>query len=233
MTDLAPGIGKLSKFKPKPDLPPPPNTTGLVGWLRVNLFNGIFNSVLTVLSIIAIFFLIKAFYEWAFVNAIWVASSRDECRISSTEIGTCWAGVNVWLTRFIYGRYADAEIWRINSAFIIFIIWMAPLWMPKITSKIFIGLSAVLVYPFLAGYMFSGGERGWFMELMVALSLTCFLFVLLHSALCLMTGKGLYIWIVKGSGFSQKNERQHKYPVIAFTLISVVVVGFFYQRYNF
>jgi general L-amino acid transport system permease protein len=42
MTDLAPGIGKLSKFKPKPDLPPPPNTTGLVGWLRVNLFNGVF-----------------------------------------------------------------------------------------------------------------------------------------------------------------------------------------------
>ena len=103
--------------------------------------------------------MVKAFYEWAFVNAIWEASSRDECRISSTEIGTCWAGVNVWFTRFIYGRYADAEIWRINLGFIIFIIWMVPLWLPKITSKIFIGLSAVLIYPFLAGYMFLGGER--------------------------------------------------------------------------
>ena len=141
MTDLAPD---MDKFTPKPDLPPPPNTTGVSGWLRYNLFNGVFNSILTALSIIAIFFMVKAFYEWAFVNAIWEASSRDECRISSTEIGTCWAGVNVWFTRFIYGRYADAEIWRINLAFIIFIIWMVPLWLPKITSKIFIGLLSLI-----------------------------------------------------------------------------------------
>ena len=57
MTDLAPDTGNRSKFTPKPDLPPPPNTTGLVGWLRFNLFNGVFNSVLTVLSMVAIFFL--------------------------------------------------------------------------------------------------------------------------------------------------------------------------------
>ena len=233
MTDLAPDLGQVSKFTPKPDLPPPPNTTGVSGWLRYNLFNGVFNSVLTILSIIAILFLVKAFYEWAFVNAIWEASSRDECRISSTEIGTCWAGVNVWFTRFIYGRYADAEIWRINLAFIIFIIWMAPLWLPKITSKIFIGLSAVLIYPFLAGYMFLGGERGWFMEVMVAFSLTCFLFVLIHSLLCLMTGLGLYRWVVKVSGFSEKNEHQHKYPVIGFTLLTVAIVAYLINDITF
>ena len=29
MTDLAPDMGNRSKFTPKPDLPPPPNTTGV------------------------------------------------------------------------------------------------------------------------------------------------------------------------------------------------------------
>ena len=32
----------------------------------------------------------------------------------------------------------------------------------------------MLLYPFLAGYMFSGGERGWFMNIMVFLALAMF-----------------------------------------------------------
>ena len=223
MTDRAPGDSNFGKFTPKPDLPPPPNTTGIIGWLRYNLFNGVLNSVLTVLSFIALIFLIQSFYEWAFVNAIWVASSRDECRVSSSEFGTCWAGVNFWFTRFMYGRYADSEIWRVNVAGIIFVLWMLPLWLPRVTSKILIALSAVLIYPFLAGYMFSGGERGWFMGVMVAVSLTCFLFVILHTLLCLITNIGLYAWIIKITGFSKKNEHQHKYPVLVCSLVAIII----------
>ena len=233
MTDIAPGDGNFEKFIPKPDLPPPPNTTGIIGWLRFNLFNGVFNSVLTVLSLIALIFLIQSFYEWAFVNAIWVASSRDECRISSSEFGTCWAGVNFWFTRFMYGRYADSEIWRVNVAGIIFVLWMLPLWLPRVTSKILIALSAVLIYPFLAGYMFSGGERGWFMSIMVSISLTCFLFVILHSLLCLITNIGLYAWAVNITGFSKKNEHQHKYPVLLCSLVAIIIVAFLIDDITF
>ena len=233
MTDIAPGDGNFEKFIPKPDLPPPPNTTGIIGWLRFNLFNGVFNSVLTVLSLIALIFLIQSFYEWAFVSAIWVGSSRDECRISSSEFGTCWAGVNFWFTRFMYGRYADAEIWRVNAAGIIFVLWMLPLWLPRVTSKILIALSAVLIYPFLAGYMFSGGERGWFMSIMVSISLTCFLFVILHSLLCLVTNIGIYTWVVKTTGFSTKNEHQHKYPVLLCGLVAIIIVAFLIDDITF
>ena len=233
MTDLAPGDGDFEKFTPKPDLPPPPNTTGIIGWLRFNLFNGVVNSVLTVLSLIALIFLIQSFYEWAFVSAIWVGSSRDECRISSSEFGTCWAGVNFWFTRFMYGRYADAEIWRVNAAGIIFVLWMLPLWLPRVTSKILIALSAVLIYPFLAGYMFSGGERGWFMSIMVSISLTCFLFVILHSLLCLVTNIGIYTWVVKTTGFSTKNEHQHKYPVLLCSLVAIIIVAFLIDDITF
>ena len=233
MTDIARGDSNFGKFTPKPDLPPPPNTTGIIGWLRYNLFNGVLNSVLTVLSFIAVIFLIQSFYEWAFVNAIWVASSRDECRVSSSEFGTCWAGVNFWFTRFMYGRYADAEIWRVNVAGIIFILWMLPLWLPRVTSKILIALSAVLIYPFLAGYMFSGGERGWFMGVMVAVSLTCFLFVILHTLLCLVTNIGLYSWIIKVTGFSKKNEHQHKYPVLVCSLVAIIIVAFLIDDITF
>ena len=34
-----------------PDLPPPPGTVGVVGWLKNNLFSSLSNSILTLLSL--------------------------------------------------------------------------------------------------------------------------------------------------------------------------------------
>jgi general L-amino acid transport system permease protein len=35
-------------FRPKPSQPPPPNTVGVVGWLRKNLFGGPVDTVVTI-----------------------------------------------------------------------------------------------------------------------------------------------------------------------------------------
>ena len=45
MGDVAP------VFEPKPDLPPPATTVGVIGWLRSNLFPDLLNSVLTLLGL--------------------------------------------------------------------------------------------------------------------------------------------------------------------------------------
>ena len=37
----------MSTHQFQPDLPPPANTVGPIGWLRKNLFNGPVNSVVT------------------------------------------------------------------------------------------------------------------------------------------------------------------------------------------
>ena len=214
MTEITEQNTVSEKFVPKPDLPPPPNTTGAIGWLRYNLFVGFLSSCLTVLSLIAIGFLCVNFYEWAFTKAVLEATNRQECRITPTEFGTCWAGVEFWFKRFIYGRYTDSEIWRVNSAAIILILWMVPVWLPRVTAKLNIALTGVLIFPFLAGYMFLGGERNWFMEIMVAVALGCFITVIVHSFLCLVTGSGISKWIIKLAGFAGRSERLHKVPVI-------------------
>ena len=136
MTEITEQNEVSEKFVPKPSLPPPPNTTGAIGWLRYNLFDGFLSSCLTVLSLIAIGFMCVNFYEWAFAKAVLEAANRQECRITPTEFGTCWAGVKFWFTRFIYGRYTDTEIWRVNSAAIILILWMIPVWLPRVTAKL-------------------------------------------------------------------------------------------------
>lgn len=224
MTDAPTTSDGLIIFKPKPSQPPPPATTGVIGWMRFNLFDGVFNSIATVICVTALVYLALGFYEWAFVRAVWTAGSREECRLSPTEFGTCWAGVRFWFTGFIYGRYPIAEIWRPDLAAVIFVVWMAPLWLPRVTAKVMIGLSAVLVFPFLAGYLFLGGERNWFMAIMVAISATWFIGTMVHVVACLLTNQGLGRWIIQLTGFAGKDDRTHKYPLIGAALVSLVVV---------
>ena len=175
----------------------------------------------------AIGFIFVNFYEWAFTKAVLEAANRQECRISPTEFGTCWAGVEFWFKRFIYGRYTDTETWRVNLGAIILVLWMIPVWLPRVTAKLNIALSGVLIYPFLAGYMFLGGELNWFMALMVSVALTCFVTVILHSFLCLVTGSGIFNWIIKLTGFTRRSERLHKFPVGIYAVVVFLLRLFF------
>jgi general L-amino acid transport system permease protein len=177
-------------------------------------------------------FLAISFYEWAFVRGVWEAASRQECRLSPTEFGTCWAGVEFWFTRFIYGRYPDAEIWRLDLMAIVFIAWMAPLWAPKVTAKVMVGLSAILVFPFMAGFFFLGGDRNWFMAIMVAVSMTWFAGTMIHVAACLLTGKGLGHWIITLSGFSSRDDRTYKYPLLMAAVVAFGIVYFVIQSWQ-
>ena len=223
MTDAPTTSDGLLVFKPKPSLPPPPATTGVVGWIRFNLFDGVYSSITTAVCLVMLGYIALVFYDWAFVRAVMEASSRKECRLADGW-GTCWAGVEFWFPRFIYGRYPDTEIWRVDVAALILVAWMAPLWIPRVTAKIMVGLSAVLIFPFFAGNMFLGGERNWFMAIMVAISLTWFIGTMLHVASCVLTNKGLGSWIVQITGFASKDDRSHKYPLIIAALVALVVV---------
>ena len=223
MSDAPTTSEGLLVFKPKPSLPPPPATTGVIGWMRFNLFDGIGSTITTVISVILLAYLAMAFYDWAFARAVMEAANRQECRLDDGW-GTCWAGVKFWFSRFIYGRYPDTEIWRVDTAALMFIVWMAPLWFPRVTAKVMIGLSAVLIYPFFAGYMFLGGDRNWFMEIMVAISLTWFIGTMVHVAVCLVAGRGLGSLIVQVTGFASRDDRLHKYPKMVAAVIAAVVV---------
>ena len=47
------------RTKDVPTRKPPMNESSLLGWLKINLFDTLFSSVLTVLVLIAIFFAVK------------------------------------------------------------------------------------------------------------------------------------------------------------------------------
>ena len=133
----------------------PLSETTVLGWLRKNLFSSWTNTALTIISIYIIYAAVKGFYVWGVADAVWVAKDRRECFDISID-GACWAGVIQWMNNFIYGRYPRGELWRVNLGGLMLVLWMAPLWLPRVRGKIFIGLSTVFLYPFLAGYFCHG-----------------------------------------------------------------------------
>ena len=158
MDNQPPPKAELLKFVPRPSRPPAISTYGFIGWLKKHLFGSVWNTLLTIAVFTLLFVLIKPFLEWTVLKAVWSASTRRECLTISPD-GACWAGVIPWFNNLIYGRYPDDLQWRVNLGFCIGVIWLAPLALKQVKHKIVIALMAVILFPFLANYLFLGGDR--------------------------------------------------------------------------
>jgi len=201
-------------FEPKPSRPPPRGTAGALGWLRTNLFYSCWSTSLTLAVGYLLVSLLVILYGWGIADAVWEADSRREC-LDASPHGACWAGISTWFDSFLYGRYPASERWRVNLTFTILVLWLIPLWLPRVGAKPTIGITAALIFPFLAGYLLSGGERGWFMQLMVPLGIVVFVMNWLHVALCLWTGRSLASWLYRLTAVEAKSERTHKRVVVS------------------
>jgi general L-amino acid transport system permease protein len=225
MASVESSPGDVIVFSPKASKPPPATTVGVLGWFRENLFYSWFSTALTFVSLYLIWITFAALYQWGIADAVWQAESRRQCLDTSPD-GACWAGIITWFNAIMYGRFPVAEQWRVNLGFIILFLWMAPMWFPRLKGKVGIGITVVLLYPFLAAYLFAGGERGWFMQFMVFFAITEFIKAWLHIILSLTTGRTLGEWIVGMTGFADKHERLHRYPNLGFTAIVFAIVYF-------
>ena len=79
---------------------PPIATTGVLGWLRMNLFSSWFNTILTFVVIYLLYSIIPAFLNWAVFSADFTHNylgeriiDRTFCtRVMEPELGgACWA----------------------------------------------------------------------------------------------------------------------------------------------
>ena len=216
-------------FSPKPDRPPPDDSVGVVGWLRANLFKDVPNALMTLLGAYIAFVVLSWVLNWALFNAVWDAESRRECLDAVGRSGACWPGVGVWFENMIYGLYPKDQVWRINLGFLALIVWMIPLWMPKVQSKVAIGLSAVLIYPFLASYFFLGGDKSMVWAALIALSLTGFVWVWATALSETLTGKTIGAWIVAKAGATDADESRQRLikrgVFLAVFLVALLIVS--------
>ena len=139
-----------------PDLPAPVSTTGVIGWMRVNLFATVPNAILTILAALFLLWFIPPVLDWAFFSADWAGQTRDDC----TREGACWVFIKVWFRQLMYGRYPVEELWRINLAYVIAAAAGLLLFVPGLRGKPWIGLFLLVGFPIIAFILFVGGNFG-------------------------------------------------------------------------
>jgi len=139
-----------------PDLPPPPSTVGVVGWLRTNLFSNTTNTLLTIFSIYIIYLLVPPSISWMLFDADFVGDSRADCDSG----GACWVFINARLGQFMYGFYPEAERWRIDSTLLLLVVLMVPMFIDSFRYKAWLGAFILFIYPVIGFYLLAGGSFG-------------------------------------------------------------------------
>ena len=181
---------ELLEFTPQPSRPPAILVGGFIGRLKKHLFSNVWNTLLTIAVFTLLFMLIKPFLEWAVFDAVWSASNRRECLNASPD-GACWPGVIDWLNGLIYGRYPADQQWRVNLGVGLGILWVVPLAFKKVQQKILIAFSAIILFPFLANYLFLGGSDNRFNYIIACVALAYLLILYVNIVLTYLNRKVL------------------------------------------
>jgi general L-amino acid transport system permease protein len=90
------------------DVKPPTTQVGALGWIRTNLFNGWFNSVLTLLTVLLLSLIVPGLVQWAFLDSVWFSPAGD-CRQAA---GACWSIVTQNFRFILFGFYPYEQQWR-------------------------------------------------------------------------------------------------------------------------
>jgi general L-amino acid transport system permease protein len=147
-----------------PERAAPIKTTGFVGFLRTRLFNSPTNILLTITSILLLWFTVIPAVKFLLIDAVWRGTDRNACLAENAGgvVGACWPYVQAKFSQFVYGFYPEAERWRVNLTFLLAALLLLPLLIPRLPAK---GLSAGLFFialPIVAFFLLRGGGLGGF-----------------------------------------------------------------------
>jgi general L-amino acid transport system permease protein len=143
---------------------PPIATTGILGWVRMNLFSNWFNSLLTILLLYFLYQIIPPFLNWAIFSADFTHNYLGELVIDRTfctrvlepELGgACWSIIFVRFYQFVYGFYPAEEVWRVNIVYFLLVIAILPLLFEKFPKRKYF-LYFTYIFPVIAYILLAG-----------------------------------------------------------------------------
>ncbi|MFN3130747.1 MULTISPECIES: amino acid ABC transporter permease [unclassified Roseibium] len=140
-----------------PLLPAPISTTGVIGWMRQNLFSSIGNTILTVIGVLLAYSMLAPFIQFAFIDAVWTGDNREACLPQDGgHSGACWAYVEAYFPQFIYGRYPVEERYRVDIVYALFALLLVPLAIPSAPFKKINAILFLVVFPIIAYFLLTG-----------------------------------------------------------------------------
>jgi general L-amino acid transport system permease protein len=138
-----------------PPSPPPASETGIVKWMRENLFSSVTNSILTLAALYAIYLILSGSMPWI-LGGIWQAPSLQACReILAGDSAGCFAVLTERWHQLIFGfKYPQEAYWRPTLAFVLLIVAVAPVLFANLPRRMLILTG---LYPFIGFWLIWGG----------------------------------------------------------------------------
>jgi len=162
-----------------PRLAPPLAHVGWRKWIWDNVFSSMsnFNSIGASISSIAIIAfsvvllifglnVIWSLINFAIIDAVWsdpdtlkrgICSSATQGGVAEGTVGACWPFIAAKGKLIIYGRYPEAELWRVNILFIGLAVGIAWLIWEKAPFRRQVGFGMLTLFPLLAFILLTGG----------------------------------------------------------------------------
>jgi general L-amino acid transport system permease protein len=139
---------------------PPARTIGAIEWLRRNLFNSWFNTLLTIACLYLLWLVVPPLVRCLFIDAVWDGAGRADCLEETVgrPVGACWPFIRAKFTQLVYGFYPWDQQWRVDLTFLIGAVLLVPLLIPRVPYK---ALNAGLffgAYPIIAYFLLVGGR---------------------------------------------------------------------------
>lgn len=148
---------------------PPSTETGTIKWMRENLFSSVLNSVLTILSILVVYWAVSKIGPW-FWNSVWDAGSLTECReiLAAQGMGghdgACFGVIKDRWQQLIFGFYPSEYYWRPVLALLVFFVGITPVLFDSVPRKMLI---LTILTPFVM-YLLLWGGAIWLPLMVVA-----------------------------------------------------------------
>lgn len=125
-----------------------------VRWARENLFSSVTDTALTLVGLYLVYLVVSNFIDWAILSAVTVGTSGADCNVPGA--GACWPFVTSKLKVFMYGRYPEAELWRVDLTYALAAAGLVPLMIPNVPGKLWISIYMLVVFPVIAYFLLTG-----------------------------------------------------------------------------
>ena len=175
MSDLAPSSFVRQELIAERAVPV--KVTGSIRFLRTRLFNSLTNILLTVASVLLLWFTIVPAIQFLLVDAVWSGKDRTACLAENAKhaVGACWPFIQAKFSQYVYGFYPEAQRWRVNLTFFLSAVLLLPLLIPRLPAKTLNASLFFVAFPVVAFFLLRGGGLsgfgvGWATDLLSSLA---------------------------------------------------------------
>ena len=142
----------MPTFPLEPTKKPPRSETGIILWLKSNIFYSWTSSIYTLILLYIFASILVNIANWAIFDASFLGDDRSFCEVD----GACWTFIGSKMRQFIYGFYPIEELWRPTLAFFLSMLMIVLLFSPLKHKFSLLGICSLVLF-ILSSWLLYGG----------------------------------------------------------------------------